>query len=71
MTQRSSDAEETPPVELLRRVLDERVEVKLHLLQHYAEMARLLAAEIMEEEVETLAIEHYSRDKPRSGRYRS
>ncbi|NBB87557.1 MAG: IS256 family transposase [Bacteroidetes bacterium] len=68
--QHSTGADQSPPVESLRRVLDEPIEVKLHLLQHYAEMARLLAAEIMDEEVETLAGERYSRDKPCGGRYR-
>ena len=50
--------------------LDQPIEVKLHLLRHYAEMARLLAGEIMDEEVETLVGERYSRDKPHGGRYR-
>jgi transposase-like protein len=54
----------------LQQVLDQPVKVKLQLLQHYAEMARLLAGEIMDEEVETLAGERYSRDKPYGGRYR-
>jgi len=61
---------EPPAVETLQQVLDQPVKVKLQLLQHYAEMARLLAGEIMDEEVETLAGERYSRDKPYGGRYR-
>jgi len=61
---------EPPAVETLQQVLDQPVKVKLQLLQHYAEMARLLAGEIMDEEVETLAGERYSRDKPCGGRYR-
>lgn len=68
-TQHSLEAEQSPPVESLHRLLDEPIEVKLHLLQHYAEMARLLATEIMNEEVEALAGERYSRDKPCGGRY--
>lgn len=52
--------------EVLRRGLD----VKLHLLMHYAELARLLAREILDEEVIGLCGEHYSRDKPLEGRYR-
>jgi transposase-like protein len=59
-----------PAVETLERLLDQPIEVKLHLLRHYAEMARLLAGEIMDEEVETLAGQRYSRDKPHGGRYR-
>lgn len=64
-TQYSTSPEQLPTVETLERLLDEPIEVKLHLLRHYAEMARL-----MEEEVETLAGERYSRDKPHEGRYR-
>ena len=59
-----------PAVETLQQVLDQPVKVKLQLLQHYAEMARLLAGEIMDEEVETLAGKRYSRAKPCGGRYR-
>jgi len=43
--------------------------VKLHLLQHYAKLAEMLAREIMEEEVQTLAGPRYQRDKPHGGRY--
>ncbi|NBB87923.1 MAG: hypothetical protein GVY12_17110 [Bacteroidetes bacterium] len=66
----STEAEESPTVETLRQVLDQPIDVKLQLLQHYAEMARLLATEIMNEEVETLAGARYSRQKPHGGRYR-
>jgi hypothetical protein len=45
------------------------LEVKLHLLQHYAKLAELLAREIMDEEVTALAGERYSREKPCGGRY--
>jgi transposase-like protein len=76
--QHRTNAEETPTepstkppaVETLQQVLDQPVKVKLQLLQHYAEMARLLAGEIMDEEVETLAGKRYSRAKPCGGRYR-
>jgi hypothetical protein len=69
-TKHSTSPEELPPVATLERLLDQPIEVKLHLLRHYAEMARLLATEIMEEEVETLAGERYSRDKLHGRRYR-
>lgn len=55
--------------QVLSDVLDHGIDVKLQLLQHHAEMARLLAQEIMEEEVIGLAGERYSRDKPHGGRY--
>jgi transposase-like protein len=73
-TQHSTNTEkslaEPPAVETLERLFDQPIEVKLHLLRHYAEMARLLAGEIMDEEVETLTGRRYSRDKPHGGRYR-
>jgi transposase-like protein len=69
-TKHSTSPEELPPVATLERLLDQPIEVKLHLLRHYAEMARLLATEIMDEEVEMLAGERYSRDKPHGRRYR-
>ena len=50
-------------------VLGQGLDVKLHLLQHYAELARLLAREILDEEVTYLCGERYSHDKPRDGRY--
>jgi len=61
-----------PPDEpqLLRQVLQSGLDVKLHLLQHYAELARLLAREILDEEVGSLCGARYSRDKPLDGRYR-
>ena len=69
MPQHSPGAEETPIPESIRHLLDQPIDVKLHLLQHHAQMARLLAGEILEEEVESLAGEKYSRDKPHDGRY--
>jgi hypothetical protein len=70
--QHRTNAEETPPepspappaVETLRQVLDQPVQVKLQLLKHYAEMARLLAGEIMDEEVEALTGACHSRKEP-------
>lgn len=55
--------------QVLSDVLEHGIDVKWQLLQHHAEMARLLAREIMEEEVVGLAGERYSRDKPNGGRY--
>ena len=69
-TKHSTSPEEWPPVATLERLLDQPIEVKLHLLRHYAEIARLLATEIMDEEVEMLTGERYSRDKPHGRRYR-
>ena len=53
----------------LRDVLSNGLEVKLHLLQHYAEMALLLAQELLDEEVTMLCGARYTREKPLNGRY--
>ena len=63
-TQRSSDAEETPIPESIQHLLDQPIDVKLQLLQHHAQLARLLAGELLGEEVETLVGERNSRDHP-------
>ena len=59
----------TSSPEKLQELLAAPPEVKLHLMQHYAELVRLLAVEIMDEEVCQLAGRRYSREKPRGGRY--
>jgi putative transposase len=61
--QYSTDAEETPTAdsESLRDVLDVPIDTKLRLIQHHAKMARLLAEEVLAEEVESLAGERCSR----------
>jgi len=70
-SQHSTDAEETPTSKdgetvpgPLRGVLDEPIDTKLQLLKHHADMARLLAEEILEEDVEALAGERHSRNCP-------
>ena len=60
-TQPSTDAEETPTGRTLRDVLDGPVDSKLRLIQHHAKMARLLAEEVLEEEVTDLVGKRYSR----------
>jgi len=54
----------------LSELMRSGVDVKLHLVQHYAELTLLLAREILDDEVGTLCGERYSRDKPLEGRYR-
>ena len=49
--------------------LQQGPEVKIALLRHYQEMGCLLAQEIMEEEVQSLAGPRYTRNKPQDGRY--
>jgi putative transposase len=62
-SQHSTDAEETPTAdsESLRDILDGPIDTKLHLIQHHAKMARLLAEELLEEEVTGLTGKRYSR----------
>jgi len=60
-TQASTDAEETPTAETLHEALDGPIDTKLRLIQHHAKMARLLAEEVLDEEVASLAGERYSR----------
>jgi transposase-like protein len=64
ISQSSSSSEETPIPASIRHVLDQPIDVKLQLLQHHAQMARLLAGEILDEEVETLVGQRNSRDHP-------
>ena len=66
-SQHSTTTEETPTSkdqQALRDVLDGPIDTKLQLLKHHADMARLLAEEILEEEVEAVAGEHNSRNCP-------
>jgi transposase-like protein len=67
--QHSTDTEETPTSKdretvpkPLRDVLDGPIDTKLQLLKNHADMARLLAEEILEEDVEALAGERHSRN---------
>jgi len=53
MTKHSSPDDETPTDRTLRDVLDGSIDTKLQLIQHHAKMARLLAEEILDEEVES------------------
>lgn len=63
-SQHSADTEETPIPESLEHLLDQPIDVKLQLLQHHAEVARLLASEILTEEVESLVGERHSEERP-------
>jgi len=62
---------QTPELpQTLREVMRAGLEVKLHLIQHHAHMAYLLAGELLEDELLTLTGEKHDRDKPFDGRYR-
>jgi len=53
----------------LQDLMEQPRDVKSKLIQYHAMIARLLASELMEEEVECLAGERYSRDKLCGGRH--
>jgi transposase-like protein len=53
----------------LRELLDQPLDVKVHLLQHHMELSRLLINELLAEEVREKAGERYSHAKPHDGRY--
>jgi len=72
MTDNNNTTEQTqsPPLPPhLRALPGQPVDVKLHLVQHHMELARLLVHEILEEDVLDHAGDRYSRDKPFEGRY--
>jgi len=53
----------------LRQTLESPFEIKMALIEHHMELARMLVREILDEEVCQLAGERYSRNKPYAGRY--
>lgn len=72
MIHNNNTAEKTqaPPLpQNLRLLLSQPLDVKLHLLEHHMELARLLVKEILEDDVIKHAGDRYSRDKPFQGRY--
>ena len=69
-TNNTTDKAKSPPLpQHLRALLNQPLDVKLHLLQHHMELARLLVEEILEEDVIEHAGDRYSHDKPFQGRY--
>ena len=55
--------------ESLRQALESPWEMKMVLIEHHMELARMLVREILDEEVNQLAGDRYSRNKPYDGRY--
>ena len=61
---------DTPKIpESLRQTLESPLEIKMALIEHHMELARMLVREILDEEVSQLAGERYSRNKPYDSRY--
>lgn len=54
----------------IAELMNSGIDVKLHLIQYHAHLAYLLAQELLEEEVTSLAGVRYERDKPLESRYR-
>ncbi len=50
-------------------LLEQDLDVKISALQHHLDISRLLANEILEDEVKTYTGDWYSHDKPHEGRY--
>jgi len=53
----------------LRESLESPLEIKMALIEHHMELARMLVREILDEEVCQLAGDRYKRNKPLDGRY--
>lgn len=75
-TQSTAEESENPSAyaellgtESLEELSEKPWNVKLALLQHHLELARIMVRELLDEEVEATAGERYSHDKPHGGRY--
>ncbi len=67
----TTDGEQSPEIpESIRELMQSGLEMKLHMVQHHAQMAYLLAGELLNEELIYLTGEKHERDKPLGGRYR-
>ena len=67
----TNERSQTPDIPgSIKELMAAGFEMKLHLVQHHAQMAYLPAQEIMEDESASLTGEKYHRDKPLGGRYR-
>jgi transposase-like protein len=66
----TNEQSQTPDIpDSIKELMTAGLEMKLHLVQHHAQMAFLLAQEIMEDESASLTGEKYKRNKPFGGRY--
>ena len=64
----TNEVSENPP-RTLEELLSASISTKFHLLAHYTELARMLAYQLIDEEVASLAGARYERDRPYEGRY--
>ncbi|MCH8121917.1 MAG: transposase [Bacteroidetes bacterium] len=67
----TTGGEQSPELpESIHELMQAGLEMKLHMVQHHARLAYLLATEILRNEMMYLTGEKYERDKPFGGRYR-
>lgn len=53
----------------LKWYLDQTEDIQLSLFSHYVEMMKIIAGQLLEDEVKSKTGERYERDKPEEGRY--
>lgn len=67
----TTDGEQSPEIpKSIHELMQAGLEMKLHMVQHYAQMAYLLAGELLNEELVYLTGQKHERDKPLDGRFR-
>ncbi len=67
----TTDGEQSPDVpESIHEIMQSGLDMKLHMVQHHAQMAFLLAGEILNDELVYLTGRRHEHDKPLGGRYR-
>ena len=67
----TTKGEQSPYVpESIHEIMRSGLEMKLHMVQHHAQMAYVLAGELLNDELEYLTGEKHERDKPLGGRFR-
>lgn len=67
----TTEGEQSPHVpESIQEIMQSGLEMKLHMVQHHAQMAYVLAGELLNEELVHLTGEKHERDKPLGGRFR-
>lgn len=67
----TNEERKTPEIpQSIEQIMTAGLDMKLHMVRHHAQMAYLLAGEIMNEELVYLTGERHARDKPLGGLYR-
>lgn len=67
----TTGADQTPaPPQTIDELMRSGLNMRLHMIQHHAMMAYMMAQELLTEELELLTGGKYDRDKPFDGRYR-